>query len=799
MWKKVFAVVWSVLFVTACSGPPVVSAAPSPSLSPEEQALIDEAASFQDWPDEEDLPVPPDGWYSVELAGDTIEVFRDEYGVPHVFAPSVEAAFRAQGYVIAEDRCIQMLTLREAGWGRRAAMEGGTALGYDEGNRLHGYSREEMQEMLDALRPDQRRYLEEYIVGTNEYLKRHVPQAPLGDVLDVVAGVVPIMNEVGDIAGEEMVLYELVNFMSAFRGEEFAQNMLNDCVPADVPTAPTTDHSHLHRKTVAATSQETHAEFNMAEVLAYYEKEIAAKDFAREDGVLCKWGSQVWAVGPERSATGHAMLFSGPMMHFTVPARGAQIHLVAPGLNVMGLCFPGVPGVLMGHNDRIAWGVTSGVIFVGVMDQRDLFVEELNPDNELQYKHNGEWKDMEVLERPIVVRDAEGQLGVRPYSVYRTVHGPVVRWEKYNNRAYSSCSSHDKLQLESYAAFMDMNLAQNFDEFEKAVRSVATSHNFVAADVDGNIGYWLAGRIPNRHPAQDLRLPTPGTGERDWQGSTVATDLVRCINPPEGYLQNFNNKPSTNIPGWWPEIFWSYQIDETLRNENPIDWDTFVGINEANAMHHWLGPFLRPYLLDLLKTRANGDPDIETAIVLLEDWDYAKVPGASAALLFDEWLAETLMEILEQDFKPIVRRSVDLGNIQLFGAILFRILDTERAGVELRGDYLHGRDKDEIAFRCFRKVLDDLIEKHGRDMNEWPFNPGEMEVQGLSKYPTRTCGTHWTAVDMGPSIRSTNMLVPGQSGLSRSPHYQDQLGLFRDWQLKEFQFAPEDFDRALPG
>ena len=783
---RLAAAALAIIAVTTCSGF-------AEGLSDEDRAIIEAAEAYQQWPDEKDLPLPPQGWYTLDIDGETLEVFRDDYGIPHVFAPSIETAFAGQGYVITEDRCLQLLSSREAVRGRRAAKEGPGALHHDIDARVRCYPENELQAMLDDLRPDQRTYLDAYLAGVNAYLRRYAPKVPPLSALDLTAGTVYYMRKVGDGGGDEHHIYKLLALVKFLCGREFMWNMVNDCLPLDVPNAPTTDHSCRRLQHAAVPAPAPPLNFDPAEMLVVLDQQQRALDFAEKDGQFTKWGSQVWTVRPERSATGHAMLFASPMMNFVVPARAAQVHLVAPGLDVAGACYIGIPGVVIGYNDRLAWGSTSGLL-----NQTDMFVERINPDNPEQYWHNGQWKDMQRVDTPIPVRQDDGSYKLNPCGIVRTVHGPVVHRFPYNHRAYVRSTAHARSELASFCAFIDMNLAQNLDDFERAVRQVCTSHNFFAADVDGNIGYWLSGRLPKRHPDQDPRFPTPGTGEYDWQGLTNATDPVHSVNPPEGWFGNFNSKPSVKVPGWWPEEIWGYRITETLERENPIDWDTFVGINKANGEHHWCGPFFKGYLVRILRERVADHPEIEPALRVIEAWPSKDVPDCPAVLLFNEWLKEIIFELLSPDLGLFVERSLSLGNLQLFGPVTFRVFQPDRSGVKIANDYLHGRDKDELAFECFQHVLTTLTEEHGPAIEQWPYTPSAMSMGELDPFPTRCCGTYWMAVDLGPTIRAADMLVPGQSGLHKSPHFQDQRPLFDEWKLKDMPRVTRTTGREAP-
>lgn len=768
-----------------------LAAAAQETPTPEQAVLAQAAAQY--WPKPEELPLPADGWYTLELGGDKVDVFRDAYGVPHLFAPSVEAVFRAQGYVVMEDRCIQMLKCRDAAMGRLAAVEGASALSSDFDMRIRGYTVEELDAMVAALRPDLRQSIEEYVAGVNAYLDQYAPKAQRLTPAEVAACTVVYVSRVGDGGAEEHHINKFVSLVRFLKGDAFMRTAMHDCLPLDVPNAPTTDHSDRHvRQSASRSDAGDFADFDPMALAEVYDREESVLRLHEREGILTRWGSQVWAVNASRSATGRAMLFASPMMGFSVPSPGVQVHLVAPGLNVTGIASVGFPGVMIGHNERVAWGVTSGVF----INQSDMFVETVNPDNGRQYKHKGAWKDMTAHESPIAVRGEDGTLEVRPLTVLRTVHGPVVQQMPYNHRAYSRAIAHDRLQLESMAAFLDIDRATNVYDMEGPVRRIAASHNIIAADADGNIAFWLSGRIPKRNPEQDIRLPAPGTGECDWQGLIVATDLAQCVNPPEGWLGNFNNKPSVNTPGWWPERLWGQRIFDILDASNPMDWNTLLSINPANGEHHFGGPFFQDFLVRILRERAGTDAQFVQALDILEQWPSKDLPGSVGALLMNEWMMEATVEVMQPDFGFLVEHSLSNENMQLFGLTMYRALRPETAGFKLKGDYLHGRNPDDVAFACLSRVIGRLTQAHGADLRQWPYEPPRhLTLAGVAEFPNRNCGTYWIATELSTPPKSVDMLVPGESERAASPHFQDQFPLFQEWKYKDMPFMPADFGR----
>jgi penicillin G amidase len=583
----------------------------------------------------------------------------------------------------------------------------------------------------------------------------------------------------------------LLSLMKFLKGNAFAQAMINDALPYDVPNSPTIDHSVMHRQ-LSQTASRTAV--NTAEAMsAIIERDLSFQKVARAYGQATKWGSQAWTVSAAHSASGHAMLWTSPMVGFGVPANTAQIHLTAPGLSLTGISFVGVPGIVMGHNDRIAFGVTSGLVV-----QTDTFIEVLNPENQYQYKHNGQWKDMEVRDETILVRQSSGELAPQNFKVCRTVHGPVVQWALYNHQAFTRCCANSKLEITSYMRLLDANRVSSVEDFREPIRSVASSLNFTVADVEGNIGHFLSGRLPRRHPSHDYRLPILGTGEYDWQGMDIATDKVMCINPPEGWVGNFNNKPTVSVPGWWPEYSWGQKILDILdQHKEPVDWQTFLNINRANGEHHMGCPFLKPFMLEVLQKYKSGDPRLEEVYRRMNAWEGTDLPGDPIVLIFNEWLLEAMVEVLKPDFGGLVERSLSQHNLQIFGILAFRILNPDRAGFKLQGEYLHGRDRLELAKTCLNRILDKLTEAHGSNIAHWPYKPENLGTPELGPFPNRLCGTYWMACEMTTPIRAFDMAYPGVSALHHSPHFKDQLELFLNWRLRPVPYTMDQFPPKL--
>lgn len=735
---------------------------------------------------------PETGYEVIILGGDRILVERDLFGVPRISAPNADAAFRAQGYVIAEDRLEQMRENRRAAWGLRASEQGQSALPLDRRVRRSLPSTYSMQQQVDRLPDHHRARLEAYVAGVNDYLAAHAPDVTPWTTIDCVAQSIYMVSIFGDGGEDEYSIYTALESLVAFKGRDYVTRMLDDGIPVNVPAAPTTDHSADNLVDLAPIG----AFKRVGESPATYQPHPAllgtladnmnAYNYAEANGLFTHWGSKAWVVGPELSASGEAMIFGGPMMGWANPPVGAEVALHAPGIDAQGLCLPGLPGLVIGHNKRIAWTNTSGT-----QNQTDYYILDLDPVDHKRYRHGNHWHPLETIDSPIPTNDNRGGSYDSPFTQYWSHYGPVIAIDEDAHIAYAQATAHAGHELDSWMAFSDLAFAQDFDEFESSVRDIHSSHNFFAADVDGNIGYWLAGRLPITMPHVDPRMPRPATGDADWQGLIVATDLARSINPPEGWFANWNNKPSIHIPSWMPELFWGAILISTLENAHDMTFDDVLDLNRESGEHNFIAHYMKPYLIQTLRMHGKEDPRYFEAAEILEQWPDKNLPGSAGALIMNEWFQELMIETLSPTYQHIIiRRSLDFQNLRLFGALTYRALFPERSAITLSNDYLMGRTTDEIALTAFDKTLIRMTKLHGPSLRTWKYDPGYLDLPNVPPVATRRAGTYSFGAHLTSPIQAVTMLPPGQHQGSASPHYDDQLPYFRAWQYKPFTPVP---------
>jgi hypothetical protein len=252
--------------------------------------------------------------------------------------------------------------------------------------------------------------------------------------------------------------------------------------------------------------------------------------------VLGGQGSFMWAI--RRESDRHTFLVSGPQLGYNAPQRLHELELHAPGLDVRGVVPPGVPALAIGHNGHVAWGFTSAL-----SDDDDLYAEKLRAPGSTQYRFRGRWRRMSCRTETFEFRGGDAP---RRERICRTVHGPVQA--RAGRVAYARRYAIWDREVESVSGIDALNRAKDLQDVDRAARMMTWTENILAADDQGNIGFWHPGNYPLRPRTFDERLPYPGTGEAEWRGLLSRRDLPSVINPTgRNWLVNWNNAPSADF------------------------------------------------------------------------------------------------------------------------------------------------------------------------------------------------------------------------------------------------------------
>lgn len=737
---------------------------------------------------------------------DTVTVVRDERGVPHIYASNSHDLFMAQGFIHAQDRFWQMEFWRRIGSGRLSELFGESTLPQDRFLRTMGVRRsaELSWEMADEA---DREVLLAYAEGVNAYITQNRQRLPLEFRILALTGVdftPEPWTPIHTLTWATMMAYNLGgNYESeldraqllARYGETWMRELT--LYPYDTADQPV----------ILPTGVTWHK----------VDTEVMA-------GVPRRWllgegegiGSNNWVIGGSRTETGMPLLANDPHLGIQMPSIWYENGLhcrpktAACPYNVVGFSFASAPGVIIGHNDRIAWGVTNAY-----PDVQDLYIEKLNPDNPNQYEVNGRWVDMEIIQEEIRVAGQEEPVYL---TVRRTRHGPILNDVAYGTQARWAYGWQPLAlrwtALEGnrvMAAVRAINLAQNWTEFRAALEKWdAPSQNFVYADVDGNIGYQMPGRIPIRAPGHDGLVPVPGhTDAYEWQGFVPFAELPSSFNPGQGYIVTANNLVADYARYPWltrhegSPGFRARRIVELIEAKDKLSLEDMKAIQGDNA-----NVFARdviPHLAGVVLSR----PEVAAMRDRLLRWDGQQSMDSAEAAFFeafwyvlpDELFGDELADMTPRD-RELVRRLVADPAAHWWD-------DAHTSQRETRED---------ILARSLTRAYDLLVTRLGKDSNRWRwgalhtatfrnqtlgesgiapieaiFNRGPVETAGGSEIVN---ATGWSAdadrlfqvvsvpslriiVDLADFNRSLAINTTGQSGHPFHRHYDDQIDAWR--------------------
>jgi penicillin amidase len=527
-------------------------------------------------------------------------------------------------------------------------------------------------------------------------------------------------------------------------------------------------------------------------------------------------GSNNWVVSGSRTASGKPLLANDPHLRMQMPSVWYLAGLQGDKFHAVGATFPGLPAVVIGHNSRVAWGMTN----LGP-DVQDLFVERINPANPNQYEVNGTWVDMEIHAEDIAVK---GQKEPVHLAARATRHGPLISDanESRGNAFALRWTALDPGDT-SINAFLGINYAGNWAEFKSALTGYfAPSQNFVYADVDGNIGYFGPGHIPIRAKG-DGSLPVPGwNDEYAWTGWIPFEELPQAYNPADGYVVTANNKvvPADYpyfISNDWAPPYRAERITEMLTAKQGLTPDDYAAIqaDQQSAQARELLPYL-------LKVQPAADKPLQSqALAYLKTWDGTSSEDSVAATIYEAWYAKLHSALLADKVGGTLAEMTTTANPGFLREVL---------GGQLAvwcDDVLTPKAEgcDDTARVALDQALEMLDKSHGGDMARWRWgdvhqvqfahNP-MSQVSALKRFFHRTVSKGGDAFTVnpagfslqqpfdatsGPSYReiidlsnldnSRFMHTTGQSGNVLSAHYDDFL---QRW--KNTEYVPMHWDRA---
>jgi len=796
-----------------------------------------------------------------------VEIIRDRFGVPHIYADTPEDLFRAQGYVHAQDRFFQMEFWRRIGQGRLAELFGESALEDDAFIRTVGWMHV-VDEEVKQLDPEMRSALESYAAGVNAYTLTHPDQLGLEfKVLGLIGRTwkpepwLPAHSltwakaMAWNLGGNLDAELQRAALMS--KGGEALTEAVLPPYPADGPvivrTSETTDDGRP--TTVHATPDLiTPSSHQQALTLLKTTRALAhTTGLVRDAGEGI--GSNNWVVSGKKTATGKPILSNDPHLGVQVPSIWYQVGLhcrsvsAACPYNVVGVSFASAPGVVIGHNARIAWGVTNVE-----PDTQDLVIEKPNPNNPDEFEYMGKFEAAQVREEVInVAGKAPITLNVRV-----TRHGPIISDvfknikklkldQQFSGQAFALQWAALKPQF-AFRAVLKIDQAQNWDEFREALRDwAAPSQNFIFADVDGNIGYQMPGQVPIRRNS-DGKAPAAGwNGDADWTGFIDFEQLPKLYNPSKGYIVTANNAVTDAqypylLTHDWDRGYRARRIEQLITAKDKLSVEDMTAIQMDS--HAAFADDVMPLLKDFLQVdpsmsapeSVGKDPNFKRytqAWEMLNQWDRVYTRNSTGATIFEAFWKHLSHNIFEDEMgADLAKEVLDLGSptkLAVANVLANRDApwwdDVTTPRKEMRED---------IVYKSMSDALNELSARLGNDMQQWQwgkvhtitfknqtlgksgvapiealFNRGPYPVDGTTSTVNAENASADFSVQSHPSWRmvvdlanwnnSTAVHPTGQSGHTGHPHYADMMALWLEGRTQAFLWQRADVEQGAEG
>ncbi len=735
----------------------------------------------------------------------TVEIVRDRWGVPHIYAKDAHDLFFAQGFVHAQDRLWQMEVHRRVAQGRLSEFFGELTLDADRAARTFGFQRLGSHDLAQAS-SDLQGIFHAYTKGVNAFLEhadsklpvefsllRHRPE-PWSPEDSAAFGRVMIWQLSHAWEGE-IVRAQLIQAVGKERAAELEIHY-PEANPATLPSGIEFQRLGPGGELISA----------------------AGPFLAR--GL----GSNAWTVSGRLTETGQPMLCNDMHLPLSAPCLWYEAHLDGGGFRASGVTLPGVPMVMVGHNARIAWGMT-----LAFTDAEDLFVEEFDPQRPSLYRHRDRWLEAEIIREPIQVKGREA-----PHieEIIITRHGPVISDVVGYTQERLAVQSMSLQPTQAFRGWMLLNMAGDWDEFVEAMRLIeAPQLNVTYADVDGNIGYWVTGRVPIRAKG-DGTVPAPGwRGDHEWEGEIPFEEMPHALNPSRGYIVSCNHRiVAEDYPHFLGNVWMNGY--RARRLEQMIDGKNDLSFGEMRRMQMDVTCLPGLEFVRKLQDVESSDSDVQLALEILREWDGQLTPESVGGAIYEVARRTLLRDILEphlgeklfhalagQGFEPILKSASEFYGHDTI--ILLRMLENPDSW------WMQGvGGREALLSRGLQQTVHWLRTECGPKPSDWQwgrlhrvafnhplglqqpldrvFNRGPYPIGGDTDTPCQTAmrseepyDAHGFApsfrqiVDLGNLSRSVVIIPMGQSGHLASAHYDD---LIEPW--REGEHHPMLWDRG---
>ncbi len=764
-------------------------------------------------------PVPaPNGRLAVDGLHAPVEIIRDEWGVPHIYAAGEHDLFFAQGFAHAQDRLFQMDLNRRLGLGRMAEITGPLGVPLDKFARYLGWPRA-AQAQATGTDAATAAVMDAYAAGVNAFIATQ----PLPAEFKVLAYRPEPWDALATSAWGTVLAWGLscnweTELLRAWLLDEMGPERAADLTP-------------VYAENYQTTLPDEQVGRRLAEGLIGAFRETVAHGPVGLPIFGHGLGSNNWVVSDARTASGRPHLANDPHLPPVFPTIWYANHLIGGGYNVTGFTLPGVPGVVIGHNEHCAWGITNAF-----PDIQDVYIERFHPDDPARYEVDGEWRAAEVAEETIAVR------GLRNVhiTVRATGNGPVfsdVLPGEHADLSYNWSLFHGGNHLR---AILATNKARHWDEFYEGLRHwTFPSQNVVYADTSGAIAYAMPGLVPRRRKGDGLS-PVPGwTTAFGWDGWIPFEELPVYVDPPEGFIATANNCMAGDsyphlLTGEWMPDYRVRRIRELLAGRPNITLD-----DQRHIQTESVSLMARRFLaaaLPVLSETSDLDDGQRDALRRLAAWDGDMDAGSIPATLAFGWQvhfsrAALTQAVGEARAETLLARKTDVG---------FPLMPFYEIGYELTLRWLEGDrpgwidDVRPLLRPALARTLEVLRREYGDDPAGWTwgvlhrvaFEHEMARIPGIGRLwkpvtvpasgdgysinqsdvtphfppdPVTVIASCRLIIDVGAWDESLASLPGGQSGHPASHHYQDRIAEWGDGRYFPLLFSRERVVRASAG
>lgn len=636
-----------------------------------------------------------------------VDIYWDEFGVPHIFATNEADLYFALGYVHAQDRLWQMTLSQIAAEGRFAEFFGTELVELDKYQRTLGFWRTAESLSLNVLEDKERSVLQAYSKGVNTYVEENSNKLPVEFSL---ASIKPFeWNETRSIAISRLMAWDLnmgwwseVTYgylKNSLSAEQFSELRLSfpDSLPTTLNSVESAKYSSV--------------------LMPMLNQEIDRRKILQTEGTHV--GSNAWVVDGSMTDSGYPLLAGDPHLGLDMPGKWYEVHLNLNGKNVSGATIAGIPAVIIGQNDQMAWSLTNIMA-----DDTDFFLEIQDPNDRGRYVADSLNDSTAVYEefykkREIIkVKDQDDEL----LEIRFTKHGPIIsdiypQEELTENKLISMQWTGYEPSNEMRTLY-EINWATNFQGFKDALPHFGSpGQNFMYGDKDGNIAMFSVAKLPIRS-GDPITLRRGWNSEDDWQGYIPFNNLPSVINPEKGWIANANNKLTTDDYPYYLATFWEppsriERIEEFLQSKDFFNPDDFAELQ--NDTYSKFAAQTVPLILETVKNQQAYNFD--RVISYLENWDFRYEKNAAAATIFDTFILKLTENTLKDEFGDAVyRHFIHHENIPI-RTITALLEDSSSFFDDL--NTLEVESKSDIILRSMQDAILFLSENLGSETIEW--------------------------------------------------------------------------------